>query len=155
MWENPHDDRKIAIDERRAMIVEEINRRTSLQVADICERFGVSEVTARNDLDKLEKNGKLRRTHGGAVSLTRTITVSFPDQRLNLNVEAKRAITERAASFVHDGDSLFVDTGTTAFEFVHFLYDKRDITLVTSDLSIASFADSSIPTQTSSSWAAR
>lgn len=145
MWENPHDDRKIAIDERRAMIVEEINRRTSLQVADICERFGVSEVTARNDLDKLEKNGKLRRTHGGAVSLTRTITVSFPDQRLNLNVEAKRAITERAASFVHDGDSLFVDTGTTAFEFVHFLYDKRDITLVTSDLSIASFADSSMP----------
>lgn len=145
MWENPHDDRKIAIDERRAMIVEEVNRRTSLQVADICERFGVSEVTARNDLDKLEKNGKLRRTHGGAVSLTRTITVSFPDQRLNLNVEAKRAITERAASFVHDGDSLFVDTGTTAFEFVHFLYDKRDITLVTSDLSIASFADSSMP----------
>lgn len=145
MWENPRDNRKIAIDERRAMIVEEINRRTSLQVADICERFGVSEVTARNDLDKLEKNGKLRRTHGGAVSLTRTITVSFPDQRLNLNVEAKRAITERAASFVHDGDSLFVDTGTTAFEFVHFLYDKRDITLVTSDLSIASFADSSMP----------
>ncbi len=118
--ESDHD-RKIAIDERLCDDCRGDQCRTSLQVADICERFGVSEVTAKNDLDKLEKNGKLRRTHGGAVSLTRTITVSFPDQRLNLNVEAKRAITERAASFVHDGDSLFVDTGTTAFEFVHFL----------------------------------
>lgn len=145
MWEKTREDRKIGVDERRAMIVEEVNRRTSLQVSDICERFGVSEVTARNDLDKLEKSGKLRRTHGGAVSITRTITVSFPDQRLNLNVEAKRALTRRAAEFVHNGDTLFVDTGTTAFEFVHFLYDKRDITIVTSDLSIASFADSSMP----------
>ena len=145
MWEKHQDDHKITVDERRAMIVDEVNRRTSLQVSDICERFGVSEVTVRNDLDKLEKSGKLRRTHGGAVSITRTITVSFPDQRLNLNVEAKRAVTKRAAEFVHDGDTLFVDTGTTAFEFAHFLYDKRDITIVTADLSIASFADSSMP----------
>ncbi len=145
MWEKPQDDHKITVDERRTMIVDEVNRRTSIQVADICERFGVSEVTVRNDLDKLEKSGKLRRTHGGAVSITRTITVSFPDQRLNLNVEAKRAVTKRAAEFVHDGDTLFVDTGTTAFEFAHFLYDKRDITIVTADLSIASFADSSMP----------
>ena len=145
MWEKTREGRKITVDERRTMIVEEVNRRTSLQVSDICERFGVSEVTARNDLDKLEDAGKLRRTHGGAVSITRTITVSYPDQRLNLNVEAKRAVTKRAAEFVSDGDTLFVDTGTTAFEFVHFLYDKRDITIVTADLSIASFADSSMP----------
>lgn len=145
MWEKSREDRKIGVDERRAMIVDEVNRRTSLQVSDVCEHFGVSEVTARNDLDKLEKSGKLRRTHGGAVSITRTITVSFPDRRLNLNVEAKRAVTKRAAEFVHNGDTLFVDTGTTAFEFVHFLYDKRDITIVTADLSIASFADSSMP----------
>lgn len=145
MWEKTENGRKITVDERRAMIVDEVNRRTSLQVSDICSRFGVSEVTARNDLDKLEKSGKLRRTHGGAVSITRTITVSFPDQRLNLNVEAKRAVTKRAAEFVKDGDTLFIDTGTTAFEFAHFLFDKRDITIVTSDLSIASFADSSMP----------
>ena len=67
MWQSTSDNgRRVTIDERRAMIVEEVNRRSSIQVADICERFGVSEVTARNDLDKLEKGGKLRRTHGGA-----------------------------------------------------------------------------------------
>ena len=50
MWETaPRENRKISIDERRAMIVEEVNRRSSIQVSDICEQFGVSEVTARND----------------------------------------------------------------------------------------------------------
>lgn len=146
VWESSqHEDRRISIDERRAMIVEEVNRRSSIQVSDICERFGVSEVTARNDLDKLEKGGKLRRTHGGAVSITRTITVSYPDQRMNVNVEAKRLVAERAARLVSNGDSLLVDTGTTTFEFVHFLYEKRNITIVTSDLSIATFADSNLP----------
>ena len=46
MWETaPRENRKISIDERRAMIVEEVNRRSSIQVSDICEQFGVSEVT--------------------------------------------------------------------------------------------------------------
>lgn len=146
MWESSQRDaRRVPIDERRAMIVEEVNLRSSIRVSDICERFRVSEVTARNDLDKLERGGKLRRTHGGAVSIARTITVSYPDQRLNINVEAKRAVAKRAAALVSNDDSLLVDTGTTTFEFVRFLSEKRDITIVTSDLSIASFADSNLP----------
>ncbi len=127
------------------MIVDEVNSRASIHVADICERFGISEVTARSDLDKLERAGKLRRTHGGAVSITRTITISYPDQRMNLNVEAKRKVAECAAEFVENGDSLFVDSGTTTLEFVHFLYSKRNITIVTNDLSIATFSDSNLP----------
>lgn len=146
MWEtNRQTSHKISIDERHSMIVDEVNQRSSLQVSDICERFRVSEVTARTDLDKLEQAGKLRRTHGGAVSITRTITVSYPDQRMNLNVEAKRAIAKIAATLVSDGDSILVDTGTTTFEFVRCLFDKRSLTIVTSDLSIATFADSSLP----------
>ena len=86
VWQSTSSDgRRVTIDGRRAMIVEEVNRRSSIQVADICERFGVSEVTARNDLDKLEKGGKLRRTHGGAVSTSRAIAVSYPDQRMNIS----------------------------------------------------------------------
>lgn len=146
MWETSEKDgRRVSIDERRAMIAEEVNRRSSIQVSDICERFVVSEVTARNDLDKLERAGKLRRTHGGAVSITRTVTVSYPDQRMNLNVEAKRAVARVAADLVTNGDSLLVDTGTTTLEFVRSLYEKRSITIVTSDLSIATFADSNLP----------
>lgn len=137
--------RKISMDERRSMIAEEVNRRASIQVAEICENFNVSEVTVRNDLAVLEKLGKLRRTHGGAVSINRVITVAYPDQRMNANVDAKRSVGERAADLVVDGDSLFVDTGTTLLEFVKCLHSKRDITIVTNDLAIAMFADTSLP----------
>lgn len=64
---------------------------------------------------------------------------------MNLNVEAKRLVAKIAASLVSHGDSLLVDTGTTTFEFVRCLFDKRSITIVTSDLSIATFADSNLP----------
>lgn len=146
MWEtDDKEPRKVSADERRVMIVDEVNSRTSIHVADICEHFGISEVTARSDLDKLERAGKLRRTHGGAVSITRTITISYPDQRMNLNVEAKRKVAQCAAELVSNGDSLFVDSGTTTLEFVRLLGSKHDITIVTNDLSIATFADSNLP----------
>lgn len=146
MWETDgKQPRKVSADERRVMIVDEVNSRTSIHVADICEHFGISEVTARSDLDKLERAGKLRRTHGGAVSITRTITISYPEQRMNLNVEAKRKVAQCAAELVSNGDSLFVDSGTTTLEFVRLLGSRHDITIVTNDLSIATFADSNLP----------
>lgn len=146
MWEGMDGSkRRVSMDERRAMIAEEVSRRLSVQVSDICDNFSVSEVTARGDLAVLEKMGKLRRTHGGAVSINRVISVSYPDQRMNTNIVAKKSIGARAAEFVTDGDSLFVDTGTTTLEFVRALYGKKDITIVTNDIAIAMFADSNLP----------
>lgn len=146
MWETGRwDAQRVSVDERRAMIVDEVNARSSLHVSDICERFGVSAVTARTDLTQLEHAGKLRRTHGGAVSLTRTISVSYPEQRMNLNIEAKRLIARRALQFVDEGDSLFIDSGTTTLEFVRALGSRLRITIVTNDLAIASFVDANLP----------
>ena len=52
-------------EERRAAILSMLNRSSSVQVAEVADAFGVSRVTARADLDALERDGKLRRTHGG------------------------------------------------------------------------------------------
>lgn len=146
MWDtNAKTSRGASADERRAMIVDEVNRRTSIRVADICEHFGVSAVTARSDLAQLERAGKLRRTHGGAVSIMRTATVSYPTQRVDVNVDAKRIIAQRAAQLVTPGDALFVDSGTTTLEFVRMQCNKPDITIVTNDLPIALFADTHLP----------
>ena len=89
-------------EERRAAIMDMLERTSSVQVADIAETFGVSSVTARADLDALASAGKLRRTHGGAVSLHKRLTVSVQDQRINVNVEAKQAIARTAIGLVHD-----------------------------------------------------
>ena len=102
-------------DERRAAIMEMLEHNASVQVAEIAQTFGVSSVTARADLDALAEAGKLRRTHGGAVSLH------------------------------SDGDSLLVDSGTTALEFVRLLDQRDGITVITADITIADYIDESMP----------
>lgn len=132
-------------EERRSAIVGMLDRGGSVQVAQLAEAFGVSRVTIRSDLEALEQAGKLRRTHGGAVSLQSRVTVSVQERRVNVNVEAKRAIARGAAMLVDDGDSIMVDSGTTSLELVRALAHKRDLTIVTCDLTVADFVDSSLP----------
>ena len=114
-------------DERRAAIMEMLEHNASVQVAEIAQTFGVSSVTARADLDALAESGKLRRTHGGAVSLHKRLTVSTQDRRINVNVAAKQAIAQSAIELVNDGATLLVDSGTTA------------------DITIADYIDESMP----------
>lgn len=132
-------------DERRTAILEMLERSASVQVGDIARTFGVSAVTARADLDALAEAGKLRRTHGGAVSLHKRLTVSTQDMRVNVNVAAKQAIARTALTLVRDNDTLVVDSGTTALEFVRMLSERSGITVITADITIADFIDESLP----------
>ena len=119
-------------DERRTAIMEMLEHNASVQVAEIAQTFSVSSVTARADLDALAEAGKLRRTHGGAVSLHKRLTVSTQDRRINVNVAAKQAIAQSAIELVNDGDTLLVD--------------QRDgITVITADITIADYIDESMP----------
>lgn len=132
-------------DERRAAIMEMLEHNASVQVAEIAQTFGVSSVTARADLDALAEAGKLRRTHGGAVSLHKRLTVSTQDRRINVNVAAKQAIAQSAIDLVGNGDTLLVDSGTTALEFVRLLDQRDGITVITADITIADYIDESMP----------
>lgn len=132
-------------DERRAAIMEMLEHNASVQVAEIAQTFGVSSVTARADLDALAESGKLRRTHGGAVSLHKRLTVSTQDRRINVNVAAKQAIAQSAIELVSDGDTLLADSGTTALEFVRLLDQRDGITVITADITIADYIDESMP----------
>ena len=132
-------------DERRAAIMEMLEHNASVQVAEIAQTFGVSSVTARADLDALAEAGKLRRTHGGAVSLHKRLTVSTQDRRINVNVAAKQAIAQSAIELVGNGDTLLVDSGTTALEFVRLLDQHDGITVITADITIADYIDESMP----------
>ena len=125
-------------EERRAAIMSMLDRAASVQVSELARTFGVSAVTIRADLDALEADGKLRRTHGGAVSLSRALTVSIQDKRINVNVAA-------ALELVDDGDALLIDSGTTALEFVRTLGARTGITVITADLTIANYIDESLP----------
>lgn len=109
----------------------------SISIPDIRERFDVSEMTARRDLNELDRQGLLRRVRGGAVaSLGRSYEPPFPI-RTTKNRSAKAAIGQKAAELVYDGDSIALDVGTTTLEIVRGLKHKRNLTIITSCLQIA------------------
>jgi DeoR/GlpR family transcriptional regulator of sugar metabolism len=121
---------------RRRKIVEMLSAKGVVRVADLVKHFGVSDVTVRNDLEALAKEGILVRDHGGAVAQTYTsLSVAF-NQRAMLNLEAKQRIGEAAAKKVFAGETVILDAGTTLMEMAKRL-PSVSLTVVTNSLNIA------------------
>ncbi len=108
-------------------------------VAQLAERFDVSLDTIRRDLDQMDADGVLIRTHGGALSPT---ALPRPDTALDVRrrvqTSAKDAIGALAATLVEDGSSLMMNGGTTALAVARHLRDHRDLTVATNNLLIPS-----------------
>ena len=123
--------------ERHNQIVDIVLQTGRITIPDICAQFDVSEMTARRDLNELDRLGLVRRVHGGAIaSLGRSYEPPF-QTRSAKNLEAKEAIGRAAAELIFDGDSIALDVGTTTLEIVKNLKDKHNLTIVTSCLPIA------------------
>lgn len=104
-------------------------------VAILAERYGVSIDTIRRDLDQLDADGVLVRTHGGAVSGTSRPPIDRGlDVRLRMQPEEKEAIAERASELVEDGSVIIINAGTTALAVARHLRDHRDLTIATNNL---------------------
>jgi DeoR/GlpR family transcriptional regulator of sugar metabolism len=128
---------QMSVEERKRLIVERINKQGRVTISEICDLYDVSDMTARRDLRDLDQIGLVHRVHGGAVSsIGRSYEPAY-NVRAMTNHEAKKAIGQKAAEFVHDGDSISLDTGTTTVEFARALKEKRNLTIVTNSLTIA------------------
>ena len=115
-----------------AAFVAEVGQVTVKRLAD---RFGVSSDTIRRDLDQLDADGLLVRTHGGAVSLASLPrTDAGLNVRLRLQTEEKETIAGLAADLVDDGSVILVNAGTTALALARQLCNHRDLTIATNNL---------------------
>jgi DeoR/GlpR family transcriptional regulator of sugar metabolism len=124
-------------DERKNKILEHIAEHGTIRIQEICDMFEISDMTARRDLNDLNRKGLLRRTHGGAVAnLGRSYEPPF-QTRSTKNELRKKAVGKKAAELILDGDSISLDVGTTTLEVARQLTDKRNLTIVTNCLQIA------------------
>ncbi|MBS6955493.1 MAG: DeoR/GlpR transcriptional regulator [Enterocloster asparagiformis] len=127
-------------EERKDKILQLLKDSEKVTVAQLCDLFGISPVTARNDLRDLENENQLRRTHGGAIRMSSSAYELEPSKR-DENTDQKRAIAAVAAEMVTDGDTIIIDTGSTCMEFAKLLAGKRNLRVVTNDLKIALLLD--------------
>ena len=124
--------------ERQKKMMEYIEANTSAQIHELAERFHVSEATVRRDLDDLDQQGALRRTHGGAIKVDRSTSYeSMYAEKINQMIEEKHRIADFAANLVHPGDTVLIDSGTTTYFIAQALAHHESLTIITNDLYIA------------------
>src|SRR5690606_1825619 len=123
--------------ERRRLILQQIEREGSAQINQLAERFGVSAMTIRRDLDVLEAERKILRTRGGAI-LREDPRREFPHRwKDEQNQPAKEAIARRAIHLIGSGHSVILDAGSTNLRLARLMTSLHDVVLITNDLKIA------------------
>ena len=110
----------------------------TLNVGEVSDRLGVSVVTIRKDLDDLERQGLLQRTFGGAVFSHRSRFNQSFLERANQQRLEKRAIAAAALEYIHDGDTIFLDAGTTTLALAQRLKEQvRAVFVITCSVGAA------------------
>ncbi|HZH62019.1 MAG TPA: DeoR/GlpR family DNA-binding transcription regulator [Metabacillus sp.] len=122
--------------ERHKKIVEVVNEKLSVRVTELSKIFQVTEETIRRDLEKLEKENLLRRSHGGAVSIKDEQTeVSYAEREIT-NAAEKRAIAIEAVKLIQPGDQIVLDASTTAWYMAKEMPDLP-LTVLTNSIKVA------------------
>ncbi len=126
--------------ERQVQIAKLVKEKGLVTVESLKEILGVSVITIRRDLAVLEERGLLERTHGGAVS-TRPVNREFHyREKDKTNSIYKEAIGRAAAEMVEDGDTVFINSGSTTYQVVRFLSRLNNVRVITNNLAaVASF----------------
>ncbi|NBC35825.1 DeoR family transcriptional regulator [Novosphingobium sp. FSY-8] len=122
---------------RRAEILEWIREEGSARVRDLAKAFAVSEVTIRQDLERLETDGQIERVHGGAFLKSVPQQVRAMALQHHENMEAKHRIGQAGAALVQDGETIILDSGSTTTQVAAHLLERRDLTVITNGLNMA------------------
>jgi len=125
-------------EERKKIICDIVNRKKAVRVAELSQRLNITEATIRRDLDELQKDHKLRRTHGGAVALY-TAGIGGTINNLAIqNIIEKRKIAEKAFEYVYDFDTVLFDGSTTVLELACLLGNRgrKGVTVLTNSLNV-------------------
>jgi len=122
---------------RRMKMLAWLQEEGSARVRDLAEAFSVSEVTIRQDLERLEAEGHVVREHGGAYLKSVPQQVRAMALHHLVNMDEKRRIGRAAAALVENGETIILDSGSTTTEVAMNLIDREHLTVVTNALNIA------------------
>ena len=123
---------------RHKMIIDFVTEQKSVSIHDLCERFFMSESTARRDIAALCDANLLQRIYGGVAAASVSADRHTPFVvREQLHDEEKKVMGKKAADMVKNGDVIIMDGSTSALCIIPYLLSKKDLTIVTSSAKIA------------------
>lgn len=118
---------KDLVNKRRDLIMKEIQIKKTVDVDELAEKFSVSKITVRRDLQYWEDQGAVEKYYGGA-----RLIQNFVEHDVDPNEAYKHAIAKFAATFVDDGDTIFINTSSTALLIIKYIIGKR-VTIITNN----------------------
>ncbi|MBR4826294.1 MAG: DeoR/GlpR transcriptional regulator [Bacteroidales bacterium] len=123
---------------RRSAILQRLREDSTVTVSELSKTYGVSEVTIRKDLRILKERKLLIRVHGGAILGSVANDAENEDRHISykslVNADEKQAIGRAAAAHIKDGDTIMIDSGTTALEVAKNLDRFHDLTIITNSV---------------------
>lgn len=123
--------------ERKQEILKLLHRDGRVYVSELSKTFGISDVTIRMDLADLESKGLLSRVHGGAVSCYKTYYNMSMQERLSVNQEQKKRISEAIAGMIKENDVIMLNAGTTTLTTFRMIPSNMNVSIVTNSIAIA------------------
>lgn len=123
---------------RKEKILEILYKVGEISVKEISNSFNVSLETVRRDLNSMENEGLIIKTHGGAILNLESVRDISVDVRKEIFLSEKRIIAKNAISFIENGDIIMLDSSTTCLEIAKKLKKFENITIITNSLIIAS-----------------
>ena len=120
---------------RQIEIIQDFSKSDKLSVTWLAKKYAVSQVTIRNDLKKLERDGFLVRTHGGAT----TASEEKLDHRMTKRFAVKLRIAEAAADLVSPGETIIIESGSTNALLARCLAESKEVNIITNSCYIANY----------------
>lgn len=122
--------------ERHKKILDILNAQSAVSVSSLSTVLNVTEETVRRDLEKLEKNEELIRTHGGAVAIDKSLSELSYQRRKNAFINEKMALAKEAAKNINAWDTIFLDASTTTYYISKEIKNISNLTVITNSLCI-------------------
>ncbi len=123
--------------QRREKILQLIQEDGHAKVLELSKLFKVTEVTIRQDLERMERQGLIVREHGGACLSDAGLNVKDLTLMNQNHLEEKKAIARKALTFIHDGETIILDSGSTTTEIAKLMGGFTNLTVITNAINIA------------------
>ncbi len=124
------------LQKRQELIIRELEEKGSVRVAELSKLLKVSEVTIRNDIQRLEEKGLLIRTHGGATKLGAQVMLGYNAGNVFKYAEQKHRIAERAYEYIEDRDTIIMDDASISYYLAKCIRDNmsKHVVVITNSL---------------------
>lgn len=126
----------MSMNQRAKLILQQLEDKGSVRVSELSKQLGCSEVTIRNDIQKLEDKGLLIRTHGGATRVGAQVSVNYQAGNIYKNADQKQRISQKAYDYIKDNETIILDDASINYYLAKIIKDNpsKHLVVITNSL---------------------